>query len=1520
MGDRRSESRSTTDRWASEGFDVQMPERAELQELLLGIRRAEDLRALHGRLERLESLLTLRFRRESAGVAADEPPPATADAPLPDDRLALLAALRDLERRVAAGDDAPVATVRGELEAFLALLERRLASRSEAPEDATPEQRAAVQAEIPQEQRLLLELTEGLHGVHEATGRLLRDLNHVYVRWPQTIEELHRRATADLAYYLTQNRAGDVIDVFTSLYARAVEEASPSELRETATRHFFAYLAKVVAECGASLRLVAPAVERALARVGPVIEAIPGMCGAASPGARRLLEATLRRDPSVSAPIQERILDLLVKTLKCVYERWLLQEDPEAWWREQTSAGSGDAPPESVAAISHTRVEQSLNTLLETQWPSLERRAEALLALPDDTAIQRGYLEAARSVGEADGDRESLVQRIRWLIRVLAQPTLKGVHERALGEISRAFVDVLYEADDAGLAELLHETFVALRKSQLSRSPTALYLMERIGTEMLSSGNPQWAGLLVDELLGWDFPRPRFEGFTDNWQVRVDPAHLRAIRTYITLIASNPERARPLVAALVANLDLGGIFIADTDLFHEDISRLLNAKIAPAYHPIKHLLKLFPTYFSDTGGEGELRDAAAELNEVGERADPLCHFLRKLCHVECNPFLVDVIEATAHFFATGDRKPLERYTPPSLYDELDTAREEWAGLHRIFGRLTADEPLSALFALGPAEIEQRLAKIDGVDEVDHKKAKLLFQLHALIRPAHELRHDDALERLGTLRSIKPHEVEALRAALASERHEEALAILLTALERLEATILQPEKTTGLEDAYAESRNGTAVYGRYREEKFDAMGLSLRLEPLANALFDRLLAEQEFEFVTRSTLEEVVQWLHLMVRAVRVDGCRARGLANGLAMLEESMRSQGVSVDQYINIFQLLARGVEQLIRIRFLDLYEPVLARVLPNLLDRGLLQPASGEDRSETLLKASEELLRKLISHSLALRQIDALVGRVLRALLQGREKLDTRTLSLLMSYDGDRACIPIDRCKGPLEGVVHLGNKGYLIKRLARDGLPVPPGFVLTTEVFRCRDAILASAVLRRDIAERIRAEINRLERVTGRRLGDPERPLLVSVRSGSAISMPGILDTILNVGMNVKVTEGFAAASGSPWGAWDAYRRLLQFWGMGQGIERIRFDALMRETKEKYGVTKKAHLAADQMRELALCYRDFLRDEGDPIIDDPFAQILACVNLVLDSWSSERSRLYRRELHIAEEWGTAVIVQSMVYGNLNARAGTGVAFTCDPRRPTPGVCLYGDFTTQAQGDDVISGLVETFPISDAQSPNGAKAAELSLQRNFPRIYRALAQHARTLIYDQGMFHQEIEFTFESEDPADLYLLQTRDMALKQHVDLPAFVPTDALERARVATGIGAGGGALSGRCAHTEADIGALAKRYPEDPIILLRAGSVPDDLPLILRAAGTLTARGGATSHAALAGQHLGRVCVVGCRQLEVDERQGRSLLAGHPLETGEWISIDGSDGSVYLGRHETKLVRQEGASPRLEPIG
>jgi pyruvate,orthophosphate dikinase len=351
-------------------------------------------------------------------------------------------------------------------------------------------------------------------------------------------------------------------------------------------------------------------------------------------------------------------------------------------------------------------------------------------------------------------------------------------------------------------------------------------------------------------------------------------------------------------------------------------------------------------------------------------------------------------------------------------------------------------------------------------------------------------------------------------------------------------------------------------------------------------------------------------------------------------------------------------------------------------------------------------------------------------------------------------------------------------------------------------------------------------------------------------------------------------------------------------------------MRDAKQRFGVEKKSHLPAGKMKELTLGYREFLLDHGVVIPDDPFEQLQTCASLVMESWYSEKARIYRKETQIAEEWGTAVVVQCMVYGNLNLRSGTGVALTCDPRHAAGFVRLYGDFIVQGQGDDVVSGLVETFPISEEQRLSESQSAGVSLEKDFPRIYETIDRHARTLIHNQGMFHQEIEFTFESDVPEDLYILQTRDAVMSSVTWAPAFVPTEALERAKLATGIGAGGGALSGRVAHTADDIRELRQRFAGEPIILLRPDTVPDDIPLLMQSDGMVTAIGGATSHAAVVAQRLGRTCVVGCRQLQVHEDERRSELEGHTIKTADLISINGSDGSIYLGKHSSTIVRRQ----------
>jgi pyruvate,orthophosphate dikinase len=1527
---------------ATQGLDAVLDEHAELRDLQLQLAEATDLGILSGLLQRLRDLLQAHFAREEAEpelhrlLAGASDPAGGAASGLLDEHCSMLATLEDLIARIEADPDGSLEAFEHEVDALLARLARHDARETElfgahgageaasgAPEHRSRAlevnlRRTAVDVVIPAEHALLLELTEDQYGVHESTRKLLREINHRYVGWPQTLEELHRRAMGDLSRYLATERAPEAIGVFLSLYAKVAEHARPPSLRETAIRQWFYYLEKLVAESGDGLPGLASVLKRALSRLGALFGEQPRYAVVSSPRLRRFAQQLLASPLADSdAELSGRALELLASSLRRVYERWIAQPDPAAWWREQVGAAASSDLPDAVAAISRVRLEQHLALVERLGSPphSLRSHAEEILGLPDDARIERGYLDAAASVEvevEADEAWRNHAARIRWLTRVLSSQALSGVHEQALGEIHHAYRDALAGADPTAVGRLLRDTFAGLRRSRLSSSSGALGLISRIGVVVLASGHPELAQVVVDEMLAWDFPGPGFSGFGDEWQVRVDPAHLRAIRAFLAVIEQDPELALPLIAGLVVHLKLGGVFVADTDLFQKDVSRLLNSGIGPVYHPVKQLLELFPVYFNEIGAEGEMREVSSRIDEITGRKDPLVHFLRKQCHVESNPQLVRFIDAIGEFWSRGDRAPLHPFVPPSLYERLEIESESQRELHRIFSRLVDGQSVAWLADQDAPELERRLARVPDARPLELEKSRLLIRLRRLLSEKYALGHGDLLERIAAHPACEPGEVDALRRALDEARYEQALDLMLGQLERLKRTITSEERTEGFEDIYRKRHIAVGIpsmYGRYREEKFEALGLSFRIESAASALFERLISQEDFECVTRTTLRRARSWLRLLLRAVRVDGCRGRGLERGISMLDQALSSESVSIDQYVNIVQIISRSVEQLIRIRFIDVYQEVLERIVGRSLASEGTAGASAAEEQERVLRTSDEFLRGLVAGGFGLQPLDRLIAKLLHALVDAGERLDRDALDLLLRFDSERCLVPIEGSESPPGGAIALGNKGYLIEQLARCGLPVPPGFILTTDLFRCWPAIRACPALASELRERVRREIARLERLTGSRFGDPRRPLLLSVRSGAAMSMPGVLDTFLNVGINREIAEGLSARSGSSWGAWDAYRRFLQFWGMGHGIPRDCFDDLMRRTKAEFGATKKAEIPADAMQEVASRYRRFVEERGVRISDDPTEQLERCIGLVLRSWDAPKARVYRSELQIAEEWGTAVIVQSMVYGNLNERSGTGVALTGDSRSTSGDISLSGDFIVQGQGDDVVSGLVETLPIGEQQGQGASVERARSLERDFPRIHRALLEHARVLIRDQGMFHQELEFTFESDDPADLYILQARDRVMSAESWVSAFLPGSELDRARLGSGIGAGGGALSGRVAHSAEDLERLRESFPDDPLILLRPDTVPDDIPLVLQAAGVVTSLGGATSHAALVAQQLGRTCVVGCRELQVDEQRGCSQLGDRTLATGDFISISGIDGSVYLGKHPSAKVRR-----------
>ena len=560
-----------------------------------------------------------------------------------------------------------------------------------------------------------------------------------------------------------------------------------------------------------------------------------------------------------------------------------------------------------------------------------------------------------------------------------------------------------------------------------------------------------------------------------------------------------------------------------------------------------------------------------------------------------------------------------------------------------------------------------------------------------------------------------------------------------------------------------------------------------------------------------------------------------------------------------------------------------------------------------KSVYQHSENFIRGMISSAFGLQVLDNFVNAVIKTLNSESEKFkdNKQILNVLMAYNPELTVASFYRKNKRLDNQIFLGNKGYFLKEMVSFGFNVPPGFIITTEVFRGYDAVYGYKYIFNDLVVRVNKEIVALEKITGRKFGDRRNPLLLSVRSGATVSLPGMMKSFLNVGINESIAENLSTKENFQWAAWDSYRRFLQTWGMFQGLNRNYFDAIIDEFKQKHDVERKIKFLPDQMKQIALSYKKGIMDSGIVLKDKPLEQLRHAILQVFDSWYSEQAEIYRHQMHLSDKWGTAVIVQAMVFGNLNEHSGSGVIFTREPKSTSADVTLYGDFIFGVQGDDIVSGLVETYPISERQRIAEFRYSGISLEAKFPEIYAELVRISEILIYEKGFNHQEIEFTFEGPTSDKLYILQTRDMNPIKTKKWRRFKDTKTLQSAVLGTGIGVSGGALCGRAVYSESDIKRFRKAEPETPLILVRPDTVPDDVGVLLQVEGLLTAKGGSTSHAAVTIPQLNKVGVVGFSKLKVYEVDEYATIEDHTIKAGDFISIDGWSGTVYSGQHESE---------------
>ncbi|MBQ1088108.1 pyruvate, phosphate dikinase [Streptomyces sp. B93] len=487
-------------------------------------------------------------------------------------------------------------------------------------------------------------------------------------------------------------------------------------------------------------------------------------------------------------------------------------------------------------------------------------------------------------------------------------------------------------------------------------------------------------------------------------------------------------------------------------------------------------------------------------------------------------------------------------------------------------------------------------------------------------------------------------------------------------------------------------------------------------------------------------------------------------------------------------------------------------------------------------------------------------------------------------------------------------LGGKGANLAEMTNLGLPVPPGFTITTEACKVYlDSGEEPAALRDEVS----AHLDALEQRMGKKLGQPDNPLLVSVRSGAKFSMPGMMDTVLNIGLSDKSVQGLAKQAGDDRFAWDSYRRLIQMFGKTVlGVDGDLFEEALDKAKEAKKVTVDTELEAADLKKLVTAFKKIVKKEaGRDFPQDPREQMDLAIKAVFDSWNGDRAKLYRRQERIPHDLGTAVNVCSMVFGNLGPDSGTGVAFTRDPASGHQGV--YGDYLQNAQGEDVVAGIRNTVPLAELESIDKKSYDQLM------QIMETLENHYKDLC--------DIEFTIER---GQLWMLQTRvgkrtaGAAFRiatQLVDQGLIDEAEALQRVngaqlaqlmfprfdenakveQVGRGIAASPGAAVGKAVFDSYT--AVKWSRSGEQVILIRRETNPDDLDGMIAAEGILTSRGGKTSHAAVVARGMGKTCVCGAEELEVDTKRRRMTVpGGHVVEEGDVISIDGSSGKVYLG--------------------
>ncbi|MFC1829957.1 pyruvate, phosphate dikinase, partial [Thermodesulfobacteriota bacterium] len=1012
-----------------------------------------------------------------------------------------------------------------------------------------------VDVAIDEKYSVLQEVMSQYFGLMEGLNTFLKELSHPYRNWQFILKEARGYALDYFQLLKNHPKGPAATNLLVDVFFGAFETSNNRDVRADAVDNLMLFLQKIIKDSGEEFQRFLPVVNDAFDRIRNYADDEFFLFVKSFYQIKKLAEGLLNGPAEITAGYEAANL-LLLKYYRHTYNYWLSEKDPGVWFEEETDeTGISEKLDEFFRAISHQQIQafkDRSNAITQSGTIESLDTLNQLVEFPGYNQIVEIYRKIPQHLLEAGTEtKKGNRWKVIFLFHIMNISGLSMIHEEALRDINRTLSWLIAHESHLRISTLIEKTFSIL-KARTGRFPTTeLNCVLNMGKGVFKTDDSDLVKFFIDHVIDLGFHSPMIAGVGNDWQIKVNPAHILNIRTWLELIELHPKWSTRLLSYLIIHLSICGVFIKDTDLFPRDITRFLNSGIAPVFNLAKQLARLFPVYFNDIGAEGKLRDISTRLDEISRRRDVLIHFLRKQSHVESSNRIIDLMEATLGFWKTRDKRRLEPFVPPDIYEEIQTEGPYIDGVHTVMQHLKKEGLRLKEFLTVPEEaFMEHLENISDVSEEDLERVELAVIFYRLLNQKYKLDFIEMDNYLAQLKSEAFPDVGRLYDAMAEPDLKKKIYWFLDYLEELKNIILSDQTYEAEEDIY-KKRHITvdipSMYGSYREMKFDALGLAFRIESLVNVLFEELVDSIDLSLITKGTFFDIHSRLRLFDKALKIDGNTSVEFGRQLDLLTHSLKAGEFTFTQYLDICKGFAKAVGNIINDHFHNAHEQNLSRILSQIpVDQILpryLPPEGMTDTEKMKHRVSEIFCREKIALSLGLQQLDLFLGRILNTLFHQSDRLPKDKLHQLLLYDPKKAMTSISHVNKLASGIIYLGNKGQNIIRSKKIGMPVPPGFIVTTEAFRCRELIDGFPPAQQNFRNQVEQHIADLEEITGKFLGNSKNPLLFSVRSGSSISQPGMMDTFLNAGMNEEIAAGIAKRTNNAWFAWDSYRRFLQ-----------------------------------------------------------------------------------------------------------------------------------------------------------------------------------------------------------------------------------------------------------------------------------------------------------------------------------------------------------------------------------------